>query len=139
MSNLRTVSVIMTNNTTEANPAVMTITNATAQQGQITTPSTDFPINIVTNGGQGQVDGEATSSREGITGQANYVVQEIRGSAVKFSNTQSARSTSFQIGNGGPSVELKDNGDQRVQFGGFTWYFQTTITNLSYVINVTIS
>lgn len=139
MSNLRTVTVQMTNQTTAKNPAVMTITNATATQGEITTPQGDFPINVGNNGGQASVNASATSGRQGAIGQANYVVQNIPGCSVQFNNSQSERSVHFQIGNGGPSYRLNDNGSTTGSWEGFTWAFQTQITDLSYVINVSVA
>ncbi len=137
MSDLRTVVVQMTNQTTADKPATMTITNASATQGVIT--SDDFPMNVPTNGGQASVHAEASSSREGVIGQANYVVQEIPGCSVQFTNTMSKRSTKFQIGNGGPSYTLDDNGSTTGIWEGFSWAFQTQITNLGYVINVSVA
>ncbi|WP_109831876.1 hypothetical protein [Reichenbachiella versicolor] len=139
MSNLRTVTVQMTNQTTAGHPATMSITNASATQGEITTPQGDFPMNVGTNGGQESVEGAATSSRQGIIGKVNYVVQEIPGCSVKFNNSMSERSASFQIGNGGPSYKLNDNGSTTDIWEGFTWAFETQITDLSYVINVSVA
>ena len=139
MSNLRTVTVQMTNQTTSKKPAVMTITNASATQGEITTPQSDFPINVGNNGGQASVNASATSGRQGAIGQVNYVVQNIPGCSVQFDNSQSMRSVHFQIGNGGPSYRLNDNGSTTGSWEGFTWAFQTQITDLSYVINVSVA
>lgn len=137
MSNLRTVTVQMTNQTTSAQPATMTITNATATQGEITTHL--FPVNVGTNGGQESVNASATSSRQGSIGQVNYVVQEIPGCSVQFNNSMSERSVSFQIGNGGPSFRLNDNGSTTGSWQGFIWAFKTQITDLDYVINVSVA
>ncbi|NOI77253.1 hypothetical protein F0224_16320 [Vibrio coralliilyticus] len=136
-ANLRTATVTMVNNSTQDNPATMTITNAFATQGEIIT--SNLPVSVENNGGSASVEGDATSPRQGIIGYATYVVQNIEDSSVKFTNTMSARRCQFQIGNGGPTLHLEDNGQSNVTFGGFRWNFQTQSNNLEYNIVVTVS
>jgi hypothetical protein len=139
MTDLRTVSVDLFNDSIE-NPAVtMTVSNAQASQGTVVTPSSDFPMNIENNGGNAQVDFSASSARQGSIGQVLYVIQNKLNCSIAFSNTMSKRKTKFIIGNGGPSFELADNGTHHFTFQEISWSFTTQSNGENYVINATVA
>lgn len=133
---MRTVTLRMTNMTTEQDPSTMTITNASATLGEVNT--TGFPISVGTNGDNKTVDYSATDERQGSVGSATYVVQNIKNSSVDFSNTMSQRNATFRIGNDGKKYELNDNGTKTVKSQGYYWTFRTSSNGDSFVINVEI-
>jgi hypothetical protein len=134
---MRKVTIRMTNLTTESKPATMTINNASATQGAVTT--TGFPISVENNGGDETVIFDATSDRQGSIGEAIYSVQNIQNNTVEFSNTMTVREVKFRIGADAQTYRLNDNGTTEGTSQGYHWRFTTQSNGDTYIINVAVS